>query len=574
MGSSRQRCSLPALLGAVWLVCGCTGDISGGGGPTSTQGGGDPPPGQAPPPPGSEPAEPSDWFAAVQQADCTAPQSLSRTRIRRLSTTQWQNTVAQLGVAAPAVQFPEDAISSDTGFKTDAVVNKVNVLLANAYWEAGDAMAAGVATGALTAYPCLSATAADANCSGPFIKDYGSRLFRRPLTDAEVAKYAALLTAQVALDTPDIAVGTMIRAMLLSPNTIYITELGGSTAGNVALTAYEQAALLSYTIADAPPDQALKQAADQNALTTSAQRAPHAQRLLLTPSARAKYADFWRQYMPLGGLAKATNLDATLVTAMGTEVERHFDKIVWDEQGSFAKLVTAPYTYGDATLSQIYGMMTPSGTAGAQTLPAGQRSGFLTQAGFLFMDDASTVEHKVISRGLAVRQRLLCQPPTPPPPNLMPQASDLRPLGDGATPAESYQAFATAQPGCAGCHSGFQPIGLAFESYDNMGRYRTTYADGKAIVTSGDLLAAGDASGPYTSAVEIAGRIGNSQIGEYCFTRQFAEYALGRHLHAELDACVIRGPSDAAADPPIQQLAVVLSDLEAGAGRFHTVATP
>jgi hypothetical protein len=131
-----------------------------------------------------------------------------------------------------------------------------------------------------------------------------------------------------------------------------------------------------------------------------------------------------------------------------------------------------------------------------------------------------------------------------------------------------------AQPACAGCHNGFQPIGLAFEAYDNMGRYRTTYADGKAIVTSGELTGAGDASGPYASAVEIAARIGNSLIGEYCFSRQFAEYALGRHLHAELDACVIRAPSDAVADPPIQQLAVVLSDLEAGAGRFHTVPPP
>ena len=224
--------------------------------------------------------------------------------------------------------------------------------------------------------------------------------------------------------------------------------------------------------------------------------------------------------------------------------------------------------YGDASLSELYGALTPNG-AGAQTLPAGQRSGFLTQAAFLFSAEESTAEHKIITRGLTVRHRMLCQPPAPPPPNLMPQASDLRPLGDNATPAESYEAFAQSQPACVGCHAAFHPLGLAFEAYDNVGRYRTQYDDGREIVTSGELLNAGDASGPYQSAVEIANRIGNSQIGEYCFSRQFAEYSLGRHLHAELDACIIRAPSDASAEPTVQELAVVLSDVEAGSSRFH-----
>src|SRR5687768_11159698 len=102
MGSCCHRWSLPALLAVAWLTSACTGDISGGGGPTGTEGG-DPPPGGEPPPPGGEPAEPSDWFGAVQQADCSVPRTLSRTRIRRLSTIQWQNTVALLGAALPAV---------------------------------------------------------------------------------------------------------------------------------------------------------------------------------------------------------------------------------------------------------------------------------------------------------------------------------------------------------------------------------------------------------------------------------------------------------------------------------------
>lgn len=312
----------------------------------------------------------------------------------------------------------------------------------------------------------------------------------------------------------------------------------------------------------------MTQAAEKGALESPAERLAHSERLLQTPAARAKYADFWQQYLPLGDLRKATDLEPTLAAAIADETTEHFEKIVWQQNGSFRDLLTAPYTYGQPALSAIYGTLTPNGT-GALSLPAGQRSGFITQAGFLFSSADSSAEHRVIHRGLTVRRRLLCQSPPPPPAALMPQAADLNPLGPGATPLESFQAFAAAKPQCAACHNSFQPIGLAFEEFDDMGRFRTTYEGGKVIQTSGELLDAGDASGPYENAVEIGQRIGQSKIGEYCFTRQFAEYSVGRKLNASVDACVIRAASDAQPNPPIQKLAVVLTDLQARTHRVH-----
>jgi hypothetical protein len=513
--------------------------------------------------------EPGDWFGAVQGADCKAPAQLTRTRIRRLSSVQWRNTVSHgLDVAPPTQELPQDAISSATGFNTDANLNKVNVLLAAAYFDAAEALGPGAAAAAIQTFPCLAASAADIACSGPFLDAVAGRLFRRPLTGEETSRYAGFLAAQAALDPAETAVATVLRALLLSPSTIYLTELGTSQAGEVTLTPHEQASLISYTVADAPPDQALMQAAAQGKLNDANERLAHAQRLVQSPGARAKYADFWQQYLPLGDLRKAVDLDPALAAAIVDETQQHFEKIVWQQNGSFADLLTAPYTYGAQSLSAIYGTLTPNG-AGAFALPAGQRSGFITQAAFLFSADDSSVEHKVIHRGLTVRRRLLCQSPPPPPANVMPVATDLRPLGDGATPHESYTAFAAQKPQCAACHSSFHPIGLAFEAFDGMGKYRATYDGGKAIVTSGDLQNAGDASGPYANAVEIGQHIGNSRIGEYCFSRQYAEYALGRRLNASVDACVIRAASDAQANPPVQKLAVVLSDLQAGTHRIH-----
>jgi hypothetical protein len=564
-GAEAQRArSLSAMAAAACLLVGCQADITGASELPGASTSGAPGSGGQ-----TEAPEPGDWFGAVQRADCKAPGQLARSRIRRLSSVQWKNTVAQaLGIPAPSQDLPQDAISSATGFNTDANLNKVNVLLANAYFDASDALSASAVTAALQAYPCLGTSAADAACSLPFIKAVGARLFRRPLTDSEASRYAALLTAQAALDPGLTAVATVVRALLLSPNTVYLTELGDSKAGEVVLTAYEQAALISYSVADVPPDSALWQAAEKGMLNDATERRSHAQRLLQTAGARAKYADFWQQYLPLGDLRKATELDPALSAAIADETQQHFDKIVWEKNGSFADLLTASYTYGQASLSAIYGTLTPNGS-GALSLPAGQRSGFLTQSGFLFADADSSVPHKVIHRGLTVRRRLLCQSPPPPPANLMPQAADLNPLGADATPLEAYTAFAAQKPQCAACHSAFQPIGLAFEQFDSLGRYRTSYDGGKPIDTAGVLEDAGDASGPYADAVEIGQHIGQSKIGEYCFSRQYAEFSLGRRLNASTDACVIRAASDARPGPPIQELALVLSDLQARTHRAH-----
>ncbi len=556
-----------ATAAVVGLISGCQADITG----ASDGAGVTPQPSPTAGPAGTKGSvpEPSDWFAAVEQADCNGAATLGRTRIRRLSTAQWANTVAAaLGLAPAAPAFPDDPLSSSTGFKTDANLNKVNVLLANAYFDAGEALATRASAAALASYACLATNAKDASCSAAFVKDYGARLFRRPVTELESARYSGFLAAQAALDPVEVAVASTLRAMLLSPDMVFITELGSSQPGEVALTPYEQAALISYTVADAPPDGTLLQAAQKGSLNDRAERTAQAERLLQTPGARAKYADFWQQYLPLGDLRGAPGVDPALAAAVVDETKQHFEQIVWQKNGSFADLMTAPYTYGSSVLASIYGTLTPAQN-GTSLLPVGQRAGFLTQPGFLFLPEDASVPHKVVHRGLVVRSRMLCQPPPPPPANLMPSAADLQPLGADATPRESFVAFQAGKPACAACHNSFHPIGLAFEQFDNMGRYRSVYPSGKPIDTSGDLQGAGDASGPYKDAVEIAQHIGESKIGEYCFTKQYAEYALGRHLNAGADACVIRAPSASVAHSPVQKLAVVLSDIEAGSHRFH-----
>jgi hypothetical protein len=42
-------------------------------------------------------------------------------------------------------------------------------------------------------------------------------------------------------------------------------------------------------------------------------------------------------------------------------------------------------------------------------------------------------------------------------------------------------------PECATCHNVLDPIGMGLENFDAIGRFRTTYANGDAIDSSGVL---------------------------------------------------------------------------------------
>jgi hypothetical protein len=297
--------------------------------------------------------------------------------------------------------------------------------------------------------------------------------------------------------------------------------------------------MLSYTIADSPPDDQLSAAAEKGQLSDPATRQAQAVRLAALPAARDKLAAFWREYLALGTAPTTPGIEAS----MFAEAQTFFSKVAWDRKGGFQELMTAPYTYVDATAAAVYGNGSPDAD-GRLALDPGQRAGFMTSAGMLVHTAAPSQAATVIHRGLLVRQRVLCETPPPPPPDVQRDPAQVQPGGDSATARENYDLFRMARPGCDGCHQAFQPLGLMFETYDGQGRFRTMYPGGKPIVTTATLTGAGDADGDFASVVELARKIGGSQIGAYCFTEQFAQFAFGRSMSLDTEACTIRGMGD------------------------------
>jgi len=111
-----------------------------------------------------------------------------------------------------------------------------------------------------------------------------------------------------------------------------------------------------------------------------------------------------------------------------------------------------------------------------------QRAGFLGLAGFLTFTSRLDRSSPPI-RGKWVVNSLQCLDLE------LPTAFTPPPLGDpmpGQTVREVL-AQHRADPACAGCHNILDPVGLSFEHFDAIGRYRQTYDGGLPIDTRGEL---------------------------------------------------------------------------------------
>ena len=160
-----------------------------------------------------------------------------------------------------------------------------------------------------------------------------------------------------------------------------------------------------------------------------------------------------------------------------------------------------------------------------------KRPGLLHQAAFL------NTRRDATRRGLFTAGELLCSPPSPPPPDAVAVASKLM-FDENATGRQIQQTIQSAGVVCKSCHSTFAPMGLAFEHYDKLGKYREQQ-NGQNIDVTGSFLGEGDLSSMFSDSVDMVKQIVASNQGQLCFSKRFVSYLEGRNAHGVLDGCLI-----------------------------------
>jgi hypothetical protein len=117
------------------------------------------------------------------------------------------------------------------------------------------------------------------------------------------------------------------------------------------------------------------------------------------------------------------------------------------------------------------------------------------------------------------------------------------PEPDGRSTARERAAAHQAAPECRGCHLLLDPIGLAFETYDAIGRWQTS-ENGKPIDPRGRIhgLPADELEGdarlgePFTGVAELGRALAASARVSGCFAAQWFRFSHGR-VETDADAC-------------------------------------
>lgn len=487
----------------------------------------------------------------IEQARTWQRQPLS---LQRLTHSQYNNSVRDLlgDQSQPANQFPKEDFVR--GFKNQVEGQGISPILAEAYGQAAERLARAAFRGGdpQQLLPVKPESGTDRVAAAAFVKQFGRRTFRRPLTNLELDKYSQLLLANAKaaaasatpLDDFTSGASVVVEAMLQSPHFLYrrgsVDPLGTNERTSQS-DPYATAARLSYLLWDTTPDEELLAAAERNELATVEQIERQARRLVSDPRSDQALHEFLSQWLRFDRVLSATRdrrryreFNAEIAGAMVEETQRLFDHLVKNDR-NFMECMTAEYTFINAPLARLYGLPEPSSDFERVDYPAQtQRSGILGHGTFL-VSTSKPAETSPTARGLFVRNQLLAQEIAPPPPgvnSVLPEIAEDKPL----TNRQRLQVHLNSEA-CASCHRLIDPIGYAFEQYDAIGAFneKIKLQFGtrekpimKELEVDTSAFIQGMPNSQFSQPKELGKLLAESETCQRCIVKQYFRFAMGR----------------------------------------------
>ena len=210
---------------------------------------------------------------------------------------------------------------------------------------------------------------------------------------------------------------------------------------------------------------------------------------------------------------------------LSTEVESFVGSVLLEDR-NVGDLLTADHTFLNERLAKHYGI---SAVLGPQfrrvTLDDPQRWGLLGKGAVLLKTSYGDRTSPVL-RGAWIMDKLMGTPPTPPPPDVDTDLS--QPKGAPPKTLRARLESHRSKPGCNQCHGVIDPIGLAMENYDAIGRWRDRDADANAPIDAKTVLPNGR---PVEGPSQLRDALfGGSDLFVRAFTEKLMMYAVGREL--------------------------------------------
>ena len=372
--------------------------------------------------------------------------------------------------------------------------------------------------------------AKDDACTRSVIERYGKGLFRRPLTEAEIAgrlKIATDATARVSNYYEGLQLA--IASLLVDPEFLFRIEAAEpdpANPGQYRLDEYSKASRISFLLWDSAPDADLLQTAVNGSIHEDATLEAQVARMVASPKlkdgAKAFFTDML-QFEHFDSLTKDgatypkysqqvadSAREQTLLTLMDLLVEQNRD---------YRDIFTSNETFINRALAPVYKVPYLSRQEWARyTFPDdAERSGILTQISFLslFSHPAASSPTK---RGIKINEIFMCSPTPDPPADV--DFSKVQALDKGTVRTRLLAHKENA--GCAVCHRVSDPPGLALEHFDGIGQLRKL-ENGQLI----DVTAEIDGT-QFSGAKGLGQVLRDDKRVPQCLVRNVFAYGIGR----------------------------------------------
>ncbi|MSO21396.1 MAG: DUF1592 domain-containing protein [Acidobacteria bacterium] len=377
-----------------------------------------------------------------------------------------------------------------------------------------------------------ASTTAEEACARQIVTNLARRAYRRPLQDKDIQSLLNLYRKAREDRGFEAGIEMAVRRILAGPEFLFRVERDPASAAPssvFSISDVELASRISFFLWSSIPDDTLLDLAEKNKLHEPATLEQQVQRMLADQRSDMLVNNFAGQWLVLRNLRAAApdprsfpEFDEELRMAFERESTLFFESMLREDR-SVLELLNADYTFVNQRLAEHYGIPKVYGSSFRRVAVTDEnRRGLLGQGSILTVTSMANRTSPVL-RGKWVLENLLGAPPPPPPPNVpaLPESKDMQNLSMRKR-MEQHR----ANPACAACHTRMDPIGLALDNFDAVGRWRAAVG-GVPLDTAGVLFDGTKFSGPTELRNILVSRPDQfaTTVTEKLFT-----YALGREL--------------------------------------------
>jgi hypothetical protein len=307
------------------------------------------------------------------------------------------------------------------------------------------------------------------------LQRFMTRAYRRTVSDAQVDKFVAFYQ-EIRPEFPSFeeAIRETLAMILIQPEFLFLLEPAGEEKR--LIDEFELASRLSYFLWSTLPDERLMELATNANLGTNLNA--EVDRMLDDPRSQRLVKQFTEQWLKLNlvenvavNKTRYPGFDDRLKSDMCTETQSMFAELL-KHNSSATELLSSDFTMLNESLAKHYGIDGVLGKSFRRVaIPADSHRGSLLSHASILLSNSTGADSHPVRRAVWIRDRLLNDPPAPPPPNV-PSLEQANPEFHQLPVRKQLEIHRTVES-CNQCHRSLDPWGIALENFDALGRWRT-----------------------------------------------------------------------------------------------------